>query len=935
MRDAAEALAGAALQDVPACLLAHAVRPGVRAALLRARGAAWEATGAQEAPAALPGSAALWAGRAARAAQEGHFLYEEEEGGGAWAAAPLPGGPGQPITAVLLVAYDAPPSPEDQDTLRTLAALGGLALCAGKAVAGATERTQHLMSVSPIGIAAGTPDGQLVEVNDAYLNLLGFSRAEFEAGQIDWLALTPEREREADAAAFERAFRTGDSGWYEKTMLNRSGQSLPVEVYLLRASEGDRLLVVGYVRDLREQRRTERLTEELRRSQADTMRAQLALSTQRLTHSEESLAQREGDLTRSAEKLAASEASLRRSEGGLARLAEQLHTQNVQLEARTMVLEGFATLTRDLTRDTDLYALIRRAQQFTLTLLPQGFAVYYEPAGGLWRLKSQVGDLGSPELQRVLDAGISYEGTPNLLIPWQSLQPYYQEAYDHDADGLPEATAQLQTTATLPVLVSGRPRGIFAIGLNSAQPWSQADKVVLESVAQSLGVALEHVEQAQELQRHAAALEESNAALQARTRALEAFADLTRDLAQESDALTLVGRTQDAIVKLLPHTFSTYYEPGGDLWALQSHRGRFHDPALLARLEAGLPRGGAHNLDEPFATGEARYQHQYDAQSTPAVARVQLSAVRASAALPVMVNGQMRGVLGVGRQEARAWTAADQQLLSAVVFSLQLALDRAEHAQTSVRRTQELERSNRELEQFAYVASHDLQEPLRTITSFAELLARRFNTDADPKVERYARHITEGTARMQQLIQDLLTFARVTADRQPPQRVQPADLLRQVRADLQSQIEQAGATVSAGPLPPVLASPTQLRQLLQNLIGNALKFRAPGRAPQVQVSAQREGDWVRLSVQDNGIGIDPAYHERIFTVFQRLHGREQYLGNGIGLSVARRIVEGHGGQMGVDSVPGQGSTFWFTLPSGERRAEVRAGGPGSAAGGEG
>ncbi|MBZ9750107.1 PAS domain S-box protein [Deinococcus sp. HMF7604] len=900
LRDAAEALAGAALQDVPACLLAHAVRPGVRAALLRARGAAWEVAGAQDGPAALPGSAALWAGRAARAAQEGHFLYEQEEGGGAWAAAPLPGGPGQPIAAVLLVAYDAPPSPEDQDTLRTLAALGGLALCAGKAVAGATERAQHLMSVSPIGIAAGTPDGQLVEVNDAYLNLLGFSRAEFEAGQIDWLDLTPEREREADAAAFERTFRTGHSGWYEKVMLNRSGQSLPVEVYLLRAEDQDQTLVVGYVRDLREQRRAEALAEQLRRTQADALDAELT-----------------------------------RSEGDLARLARQLHTQNTELEARTVVLEGFANLTRDLTRHTDLYALIRRAQQFTLTLLPQGFAVYYEPAGGLWRLKSQVGDLGSPELQRVLDAGISYEGTPNLLIPWQSLQPYYQEAYDHDADGLPEATAQLQTTATLPVLVSGRPRGIFAIGLNSAQPWTRADKVVLESVAQSLGVALEHVEQAQELQRHAAALEESNAALQARTRALEAFADLTRDLAQESDPLTLVGRTQDAIVKLLPHTFSTYYEPGGDLWALQSHRGRFHDPALLARLEAGLPRGGAHNLDEPFATGEARYQHQYDAQSTPAVARAQLSAVRASAALPVMVNGQTRGVLGVGRQEARAWTAADQQLLSAVVFSLQLALDRAEHAQTSVRRTQELERSNRELEQFAYVASHDLQEPLRTITSFAELLARRFNTDADPKVERYARHITEGTARMQQLIQDLLTFARVTADRQPPQRVQPADLLRQVRADLQSQIEQAGATVSAGPLPPVLASPTQLRQLLQNLIGNALKFRAPGRAPQVQVSAQREGDWVRLSVQDNGIGIDPAYHERIFTVFQRLHGREQYLGNGIGLSVARRIVEGHGGQMGVDSVPGQGSTFWFTLPSGERRAEARSGMTGTAASSEG
>ncbi|GGM48985.1 hypothetical protein GCM10008956_26440 [Deinococcus arenae] len=740
----------------------------------------------------------------------------------------------------------------------------------GAAQAGqvALSRAQTFATLSPIGIAAGTLDGQLVEVNDAYLHLLGYTRADFDAGRINWVALTPDSERAGDEAAFARAFTHGASGWYEKTMLDRHGQPIPVEVQLLRYHDQTDDLVIGYVRDLRERRALE--------------------------------------LERQA-RAAATQAQLSRNESDLARLAAQLHGQNTELEARTAVLEGFAGLTRDLTLEGDLYALIRRAQQFAQQLLPSGFAVYYEPEGDLWRLKSQVGDLGNPQLQAILDAGISFEGTPNLLIPWRTRQPHYQEHYDRAADGLAAVTAQLQTTATLPVSVNGSPRGIFAFGLNHNQPWRRADKAVLESVAQSLGLAIERAEQARTLREHAAELE-------IRTRALEAFAELSRDLTLEPDPVSLVGRAQEIIVNLLPHAVTTYYEPQGDRWQLRSHRGHFRNPNLLPVLQRGLPRGQTVNVDRPYATRAPHYQDRFD-PGTVAAAREDITDIQATASFPVQSGQRVRGVLVVGRHTPEPWTSVNRRLLDTILSSLQLAIERAEHAQALHRRTQELERSNAELEQFAYVASHDLQEPLRTITSFTELLARRFDDHQDPRVAQYVTHISSGTARMQQLIQDLLSFARVTSQREPLRPTDPNQVLSQLRADLAAPLAQAGATLSADPLPHVLASGTQLRRLLQNLIGNALKFHAPGVPPHVHISAQHEGEQVRFTVQDNGIGIAPEYHERIFTVFQRLHGRDEYPGTGIGLSVARRIVEGHGGRMGLTSAPGQGTTFWFTFPA--------------------
>jgi light-regulated signal transduction histidine kinase (bacteriophytochrome) len=228
----------------------------------------------------------------------------------------------------------------------------------------------------------------------------------------------------------------------------------------------------------------------------------------------------------------------------------------------------------------------------------------------------------------------------------------------------------------------------------------------------------------------------------------------------------------------------------------------------------------------------------------------------------------------------------------------------------------ELDRSNRELEQFAYVASHDLQEPLRMIGGFLRLLEERYKPQLDAKAREYIGYSVTGAERMSQLIEDLLAFSRVATRGKEPQPVQADRAMTVALANLRGTIEQAGATVTCEPLPTVQADPTQLMQLLQNLLSNAVKFRSPDRPCQVHVSARAEdGQWL-FSVRDNGIGIAGNAFARIFVIFQRLHTREQYPGTGIGLAICKKIVERHGGRIWVESRVGEGSTFYFTIPDG-------------------
>ncbi|MBL8795023.1 MAG: PAS domain S-box protein [Planctomycetia bacterium] len=236
----------------------------------------------------------------------------------------------------------------------------------------------------------------------------------------------------------------------------------------------------------------------------------------------------------------------------------------------------------------------------------------------------------------------------------------------------------------------------------------------------------------------------------------------------------------------------------------------------------------------------------------------------------------------------------------------------AERTREAEERAQQLAQSNAELEQFAYVASHDLQEPLRAVASFARLLARRCHDQLDDNGRDYIERIVGGAVRMQTLITDLLTYSRVGRQGQGFAMTDSAGVFADVCGNLRVAVEESGAQLTADPLPMVWADRTELVQLLQNLIGNALKFRSD-QPLRIHIGCHQDGDRWLFSVRDNGIGIDPKYGEKIFLIFQRLHSRAKYPGTGIGLAICKKIVERHGGRIWVESTPNHGSTFHFTL----------------------
>jgi signal transduction histidine kinase len=242
---------------------------------------------------------------------------------------------------------------------------------------------------------------------------------------------------------------------------------------------------------------------------------------------------------------------------------------------------------------------------------------------------------------------------------------------------------------------------------------------------------------------------------------------------------------------------------------------------------------------------------------------------------------------------------------------------RRQAEETLAKKVEELARSNAELEQFAYIASHDLQEPLRMVAAYTQLLGERYRGKLDENADKFIGYVCEGAARMQTLIRDLLAFSQV--GRIGCGRIDCDALIKVVLLGLGPAIQESGATITHGVLPVVWANGSQMAQVFQNLIGNAIKFR--GEEPlAISLLAEKTGDDWLFSVSDNGIGIAPEHAENIFIVFQRLHSRTEYPGNGIGLAICKKIVEHYGGKIWVEAQAGHGSTFKFTLPS-ERPAE--------------
>lgn len=279
--------------------------------------------------------------------------------------------------------------------------------------------------------------------------------------------------------------------------------------------------------------------------------------------------------------------------------------------------------------------------------------------------------------------------------------------------------------------------------------------------------------------------------------------------------------------------------------------------------------------------------------------------------------------LAAGDLSARVEITGDEDELDAIGLGLNMLAEELEMRQRGLEQlveqrtnalqaaTAELERSNAELEQFAYVASHDLQEPLRMVSSYAQLLSKRYQGQLDADADEFIGFAVDGAKRMQALIADMLAYARVGSRLKEGREVELDQALERCLANLEFLIAETGTQIEAAPLPVVIGDESQLVQLFQNLIANAVKFRSG--PPLVRIGAERAGDWWVISVADNGIGIDPQFGERIFAVFQRLHSGAEYEGTGIGLAVCKKIVERMGGRIWVESAPGLGSTFKFTI----------------------
>jgi signal transduction histidine kinase len=362
------------------------------------------------------------------------------------------------------------------------------------------------------------------------------------------------------------------------------------------------------------------------------------------------------------------------------------------------------------------------------------------------------------------------------------------------------------------------------------------------------------------------------------------------------------------------------------IWYVESP---FRYKAFLVRT-ACLPLGSGEDLPGSVLTHKRPMGIKQIADDPHFLrgAEAKEAGIASALAFPVLVENRIVAILEYFTTEP---TEADDvmiEIMSHVGFQLGRVLERR-WAETNLEakarelacsnqaleeQARELARSNADLEQFAYIASHDLQEPLRSVSSYAQLLARRYKGKLDADADDFITYTVEGTVRMQELIKDMLEYSRVGTRGKDLEPTDGNDMLAKVLKNLAMAIEDNQSSVTYDLLPTLRGDGVQLSQLFQNLIGNALKFHGD-RRPEIHVGAERRGDEWEFSVRDNGIGIEPQYAERIFVIFQRLHTRSHYSGNGMGLAICKKIVERHGGRIWMQSRFGEGTTFFFTLPA--------------------
>ncbi|HRH41931.1 MAG TPA: PAS domain S-box protein [Pyrinomonadaceae bacterium] len=393
------------------------------------------------------------------------------------------------------------------------------------------------------------------------------------------------------------------------------------------------------------------------------------------------------------------------------------------------------------------------------------------------------------------------------------------------------------------------------------------------------------------------------------------------------ELLKLIHRSIEKILDA-KNFFVALYNEQTELLSMQFFVDKYDDAPPPLRLGKGLTayifRQGQAMLITPEIMHQLMGQKEVELVGTaPAI----------WLGVPLKIATRTIGVMVVQHYDNEdAYDQRDLELLISVGDQIALAIERKRAEDQLKIFNEKLQQSNRELQDFAYVASHDLQEPLRKIQAFGDRLEKRYAEALGSEGSDYVQRMRHAARRMQTLIEDLLTFSRVTTKAQPFVQVNLEEITKEVLSDLEVRIEQVGATVELDSLPMLDADPLQMRQLMQNLVGNALKFRRPDVAPVIKISgnlpnthesiSNTHGNLCQITVVDNGIGFEEKYLDRIFTVFQRLHGRGEYEGSGVGLAVCRKIVERHNGSVTAQSATNEGAAFIITLPIKQTNMEI-------------
>ncbi|WP_019587827.1 GAF domain-containing protein [Deinococcus apachensis] len=605
-------------------------------------------------------------------------------------------------------------------------------------------------------------------------------------------------------------------------------------------------------------------------------------------------------------------------------------TRSQEAEARARQYGAFLTrASSDLANSLDLNATLESLARLAVPAVADWCAVYLPQGEELRVVTVAHQDPAKVELVRAVTSAVALRiddpgGAPEVLRTGKPLfvpviTPALISAQGRDPDHTRQVHALgLRSYLGVPMVAHGRTVGVLAFALaETERHYDAQDLDFALELARRAGVALDHARLYQEAQQWAATLERTvedrTRELAARNRALDAFGVLSRDLAVETDRVKLLRRAQQILLTLLPHGVTGYFELDAGRWQVRSLEGEMPDGTVEAVLLRGLPHGEAPLLDVPFDTQAPLYQDHFE-PNTGHLSPEALARLLSTASFPVGTGSGLFGVLVIALYHQHGWTQADRVLLETAMGKVRLALERAEAVEGLARRTAELEELNAELDAFTSSVSHDLRAPLRHIMGFSSVLRRAVGEDAPDRVLRPLGIIETSAARLTRLTDALLSFARTSRQ---PLSVVDLDLnglVREACEDLHLETTGAQVEVRVGTLPTVRGDPTLLRQVMVNLLGNAVKYSALNPAPVVTVSAYQDPGETVVTVADNGVGFDPQYADKLFGMFSRLHRADEFEGSGVGLAMVKRVVQRHGGRVWAESTPGEGAAFHIGLP---------------------